>query len=467
MGIGNFLFFPRLAFHYGGGTFLIPWMVCLFTWSLPLIVAECYLGKCTQRGVLSTIRAELGGGGTWVGAFLAVTSMGLLFYNSVITGWCLKYLLFSFGDAFQSIDYELSERILNAYKGSFVPMISHLVVISTVAGISVIGIDKGVRRFGWIGVVSLFLLTLAGAGVMVFQPGAERGLSQLFFLNVDGLFRWPIWMDALAYSASSFAAGSGVYLTLAGYSLVRKHTPLEGFIVGFGHQAFSLLAAMAVIGLLYSSMHAPFLGRALSLREDVMQFGLVWLPMLFSTMENGEWVAIWFFGSLFLVSLVSLVVLFELPTRICVDFGLQRHQSVLLVWLVASLLGMPGAIFNSFLDNQAFVWRKGLILCGVAMALVFRKSVPSLPLQTGEREIAGKRGFRIFLDLLYRGLIPLQAVALLIWMVSEGMELYPENWWSPFTLASPATWLLQCGGACAALYGLNRFIDKWVGREKP
>jgi NSS family neurotransmitter:Na+ symporter len=50
IGTGNIWRFPRMVGANGGGSFLVPWLIFLFLWSVPLIIAEFALGKRSRTG---------------------------------------------------------------------------------------------------------------------------------------------------------------------------------------------------------------------------------------------------------------------------------------------------------------------------------------------------------------------------------------------------------------------------------
>ena len=55
VGTGNIWRFSRIVAQNGGGSFLIPWMIFLFVWSLPLIIAEFAIGKYARKGPVGAI----------------------------------------------------------------------------------------------------------------------------------------------------------------------------------------------------------------------------------------------------------------------------------------------------------------------------------------------------------------------------------------------------------------------------
>ena len=56
IGTGNIWRFPRMVGANGGGSFLVPWLIFLFLWSVPLIIAEFALGKRSRTGTVGTFR---------------------------------------------------------------------------------------------------------------------------------------------------------------------------------------------------------------------------------------------------------------------------------------------------------------------------------------------------------------------------------------------------------------------------
>ncbi|MCB9090121.1 MAG: sodium-dependent transporter, partial [Calditrichae bacterium] len=77
IGAGNIWRFPRLAGQYGGA-FLVPWVIFLILWSIPLLMVEFSLGKETRKGPVGAFAAFLGKNYTWMGAFVAICTMAIM-----------------------------------------------------------------------------------------------------------------------------------------------------------------------------------------------------------------------------------------------------------------------------------------------------------------------------------------------------------------------------------------------------
>ena len=91
VGTGNIWRFPRVAAANGGGAFLIPWIAALFLWSIPILMVEFALGKRSRRGPIGAFAAVLGPGKAWMGGFVGICTLAIMFYYSVEAGCCQRY----------------------------------------------------------------------------------------------------------------------------------------------------------------------------------------------------------------------------------------------------------------------------------------------------------------------------------------------------------------------------------------
>ena len=93
VGLGNIWRFPYLAAKYGGGIFLLVYILLALTFGYTMIVAESALGRMTQKSPVGAFRSfgkkkwiSFGG---WINAIIPIL---IVPYYSVIGGWVIKYL---------------------------------------------------------------------------------------------------------------------------------------------------------------------------------------------------------------------------------------------------------------------------------------------------------------------------------------------------------------------------------------
>ena len=93
VGLGNIWRFPYLAAKYGGGIFLLVYILLAVTFGYTMIVAETALGRMTHKSPVSAY-AHFGKGkgirfSGWINAIIPIL---IVPYYSVIGGWVIHYL---------------------------------------------------------------------------------------------------------------------------------------------------------------------------------------------------------------------------------------------------------------------------------------------------------------------------------------------------------------------------------------
>lgn len=94
VGLGNIWRFPYLAAKYGGGIFLLIYIILALTFGYTMIMTETSLGRMTKKSPVGAFasfgKSHLSCLGGWINAIIPVL---IVPYYSVIGGWVLKYLV--------------------------------------------------------------------------------------------------------------------------------------------------------------------------------------------------------------------------------------------------------------------------------------------------------------------------------------------------------------------------------------
>ena len=98
VGTGNIWRFPRIVAVSGGGSFLVPWVMFLFVWSIPLIMAEFATGRATRYGTVGSFAVLAGKNFAWMGMFVGLVTTAIMFYYSVLAGWLVHALSLARGN---------------------------------------------------------------------------------------------------------------------------------------------------------------------------------------------------------------------------------------------------------------------------------------------------------------------------------------------------------------------------------
>ncbi|MFQ5639684.1 MAG: sodium-dependent transporter [bacterium] len=456
VGTGNIWRFPRIVAQNGGGSFLIPWIIFLFLWSIPLLIVEFAIGKETRRGAVGAFGKLLGKKYTWMGAFVGFCTMAIMFYYSVVMGWCIKYFVSSL---FTDSGLSEPEHYWQGFTTGLQPVFFHFVAIVVGSFVIYKGVVRGIERANKFLIPALFLLLILAAIRSLTLPGAIEGLNFLFEPKLDQLLNYKTWLEALSQSAWSTGAGWGLILTYAVYMKKREDIVLNTFIAGLGNNSASLLAGIVIIPTIFALL--PYDQAMTAVGSGNTGLTFIWIPKLFEQMPLGSFFLILFFIALMFAALSSLIAMIELATRIFMDAGLSRKRAILFVAIFGFLLGLPSALSMDFFNNQDWVWGLGLIISGMFFAFAalkygvnnFREKLVNTE---GNDLKAG-----IWFNIILRYLIPIEFVALLGWWSYQAIAAYdPEGWWNPFHTFSLGTCIFQWVLAIAAFLLLNNWLYK-------
>ena len=381
IGTGNIWRFPRMVGANGGGSFLVPWLIFLLLWSVPLIIAEFALGKRSRTGTVGTFRIFAGNRFAWMGLWTAWISTAIGFYYAVVTGWCINYFQTAIrGGLGSEVD---TVQVWNDFLQDPTQVIffQSLSVLITMAAIW-----KGAKAIEKVNVtlmVSLFILLFAAlflSFVMDLDDGTLDGFVYMFSIQPEYLTQPETWINGLSQSAWSCSAGMGMAITYSVYMRKDEDTTLNAATMCLANNSISIIAGLTVMMAVFSVSDDP-LG-AVSGGSSAITF-LV-LPEVFAQAPGGPIVQLlmvtMFFLALSFAALTSMISTVELCVRNFVDHGIERQKAVGFTTLAIFLFGLPsaalwilvdpdtGVAFPQFLEVQDHIWGYGLMFSGLFIA---------------------------------------------------------------------------------------------------
>ena len=381
IGTGNIWRFPRMVGANGGGSFLVPWLIFLFLWSVPLIIAEFALGKRSRTGTVGTFRIFAGNRFAWMGLWTAWISTAIGFYYAVVTGWCINYFQTAVrGGLGSEVD---TVQVWN----DFLQDPSQVIFFQTLSVlITMAAIWKGAKAIEKVNVtlmVSLFILLFAAlflSFVMDLDDGTLDGFIYMFSIQPEYLTQPETWINGLSQSAWSCSAGMGMAITYSVYMRKDEDTTLNAATMCLANNSISIIAGLTVMMAVFSVSDDP-LG-AVSGGSSAITF-LV-LPEVFAQAPGGPVVQLlmvtMFFLALSFAALTSMISTVELCVRNFVDHGIERKKAVGFTTLAIFLFGLPsaalwilvdpdtGVAFPQFLEVQDHIWGYGLMFSGLFIA---------------------------------------------------------------------------------------------------
>jgi len=387
IGLGNVWRFPYITYEYGGGTFLIPYIIGLFVLGIPWMMMEFGIGRYFQRsapGVFESIGKKwewLGWWPVWV-AFLIVT------YYTVIIAWALHYAISSAtvawgvgeagaagaGDYFFGTVLRLSDG--PAALGA--PVWSILGLLALVWVIIFLVMFRGARVIGrvsiWLVCIPWVLLAvLVVRGLTL--PGAVDGLN--FYLAPDFavLGNVEVWFAAFSQIAFTLSLGMAGMFAYGSFIAKKADVTNNAFITSFSDAATAFFAGFAVfstVGFIMQALNIPI--------GEVSAAGLglafVSFPVAISMMPGANaLIGVLFFLCLFLLGTTSAYFLAYggVAAPLMDKFGLSRVKASALVCIVAFIIGIlyttsGGLYWLDIVDRTVCFY--GLLITGALACLV-------------------------------------------------------------------------------------------------
>jgi len=374
VGLGNIWRFPFLAEKFGGGAFLVPYLIALFVAGIPLLILEFALGQKVQKGAvdsLAAIKKKLSGIGWWA----LFTAFIVISYYVVIMAWSLIYLLTSYGvqwsgdpqGYFFSNVLQLSDSVNSI--GNIVPAIFIALAISWI--FIYFAVWKGIKSVSkivmWTVPVPIILLIVLLIRVFTLD-GAMIGITQYLTPDFDALWDSEVWIAAFSQIFFSLSIAFGVMIAYSSYNKKDSDINKNAFTVGITNSVISIIAGFVVFGTL--GFMAEQQGVAFN---EVVASGpglaFIAFPQALSLMPYATVFSILFFLTLLTLAIDSAFSLVEaIATTIRDKTKISKEKIALIVCALGFLAGVVyttngGLYILDIVDH--FVTNINLIVIGI------------------------------------------------------------------------------------------------------
>ena len=335
VGIGNIWRFPYIVGDNGGGAFLIPYIIAVFLFGLPLIILEFSLGQHFKTSVVPAF-STLGKKFEIAGLFLVFIMLMILGYYLVVTSWVLAYSLFFISGT--SVPF-------SQFTDSYYPLLFFLISAGLVFLVVRAGVKDGIEKLAKVLIPLLVVMLLMLMVTALSQPGAMQGVA--FYLTPDFsiLSNTSVWTAAFGQAFFSLSVGTGVMLTYGSY--IRDGNIVKSSVViAVSDISIAILAGLVIFPLVFSFGLDPSSG---------VQLTFVTLPLIFHEMEFGLVLGAMFFMLLFFAALTSAVSFLEVPVATLIDhYGMGRKKAAGIVSIIVVVLGLPPALSYTALKLGLF-----------------------------------------------------------------------------------------------------------------
>lgn len=426
VGLGNLWRFPYLTAKYGGGMFLLVYIILALTFGFSLMVAEIALGRKTGCSAI-TAYEKLEKKWGFIGYISALVPIIITPYYCVIGGWILKYL-------WSYISLPTTADVAAISFGGFIgapiePLVWFLLFLGLTILVIVIGVEKGIENISKILMPVLVIIVLVVAIYACTLPGATEGLKYLFLPNVKDFTPTTI-LRAMTQLFFSLSLAMCIMITYGSYMKKESNIETSTWQIEAFDTGIAILAAVAIIPAIYACGNPS---------EDLTAgAGLIFviLPKLFNTMAIGKFIAILFFLLVFFAAITSSISLYEAVVSIfCDKTKMKRGTSILVTLVICLVIGALSSLGNGplahiqlikgqdfltffdFISNNVIMPIVALLTCVFVGWIIKPKAI------IDEVEISSKFTWKSLFTVIIKYIAPILITIILFTSVLEGLGI--------------------------------------------
>jgi NSS family neurotransmitter:Na+ symporter len=466
VGLGNVWRFPYIAYTNGGGAFLIPYFIALFTAGIPMLILEFSFGHWSRQGAPGAFQ-KIGKKWEWVGWWSSLVPFVIVAYYVVVMAWCFSYMIYSLdirwgtnAEHFFLTDFLGATASPLDIGGIQIPVLLSLIVIWFLVFVI---LYKGVGRIGKVVMITvplpwILLLILTIRGVTL--PGAVEGISYYLTPNFSKLTDVNVWLAAYAQVFFSVGIAQGIMITYASHLRKKSDISNNAIIIALADTGTSFLAGFAVFSVI------GYL--AMSQGVGIENLGIAGPSLAFITYPTAIAlfpVATTLFGVLFYIALLTFGIDSAFSMIEPMSIGLhskwrmtkQRATALIcLAGFLASLVFTTGSGLHWLDIVDHFISSFGLVLVGLVECLILGWVFHLRILRDNANKTSDVLIGRWW-DALIKYVVPCILTILLLAAVYQNiLTPYVEPWW-----------VILLGGVlpCLGIFLVSFLLMRLKGRE--
>lgn len=392
VGLGNAWRFPGLAAKYGGGAFLLVYILAMLVLGIPMLAMEISIGRKTKQGAPGAMRA-LNKKAEPIGWLATSNAFAITTYYSVVFAWVILMAVFSFKFAAFT---GTADGVANA-KGLFLnitevtgttptgladwaisPKVFAALIVAWIA--IYLCIRKGTASVGKVVKYTGLFLPLLFLGIMAVKgltlPGSMTGLAKLFTPDFTSVINSgnlaSLVVDAIGQVFYSLSIMMAIMFAYGSYLDEGSNIAVDAVIIAFSDLFVSVLSGVVMFTTLYG----------LNMQDNFTASGIVTAffvyPQAIVSLTNVGWINA-AFGLVFYLCLCSLAIdsafsiVEGVSTAVADRFKWNRRKTTLTVCLVAGVVSLiyvtkAGLAFLDIVDN--FTNQYGMIIAGALECIV-------------------------------------------------------------------------------------------------
>ncbi len=342
VGLGNIWRFPYLVAKYGGGSFLLCYVILAVTFGFTLMIAEIAIGRKTGLSAIGAFKA-LDQRSGFIGVLASIVPAIILPYYAVIGGWVVKYFItFLSGNGQAAAGDSYFNDFVSGTSG---PIIWFAIFLIFTAAVVIMGVEKGIEKVSKIMMPVLAVLVVGISVYVLTIDGALEGVKYYVLPRLSD-FSVKTVLAAMGQLFYSMSLAMGIMITYGSY--MKKSTDLEKSVreIEVFDTAIAFFAGLMIVPAVFA-----FSGGDTSALNAGPGLMFITLPKVFADMPLGGVVGTVFFLLVFFAAVTSAISLMETIVSILMDrFHWKRRTTCILVTVYCLLMGIPSSLGFGALD---------------------------------------------------------------------------------------------------------------------
>lgn len=358
VGLGNIWKFPYITGEYGGGAFVIIYLLCILFIGLTVFIAESLIGQNSQANVASSfVDTSKSKNPKWkFASFMVFSGLIILSFYSVVLGWILKYIFISISDlpTTSAIAADTFNNLVS--KDILTQIFFHTIISLSVIWIVLKGIKDGIEK---INLILMPLLAIILFGLFIYAltlDSFSKSLEFMFYADWSKI-NSDAFLAALGQAFFTLSLGIGTIITYSASLPKDENIIKSSVLVALVDTIIALIAGLIIFAFLFEAGSQSAAGPGLV---------FISLPVIFEQWGTlGNVVAVSFFIALIFAGITSAVSMIEPVLMFFIErFNMTRRKATIMCGSIFYLLGIVALLSMSssygaqltFFNKNAFDW---------------------------------------------------------------------------------------------------------------
>ena len=382
IGLGNVWRFPYITGQYGGGLFVLIYILFLLIFGLPIMTIEFAVGRASQRSVATSFDVLEPKDSKWhtFKWFCMAGNYLLIMFYTTITGWMLAYLFYMIRGDFMGVEPAQVEAIFDGLTSNTAASILWMILACVIGfGICSLGLQDGVEKVTKVMMSCLIIIMITLTIRSITLPKAGEGLAFYLKPSIKSIAKHGLWTTIYAAMGQAFftlSIGMGSMAIFGSYISRERSLLGESINITILDTFVAFTSGLIIFPACFSFGIQPDSGPGLV---------FITLPNIFNSMPAGQLWGVAFYIFMVFAALSTVVAVFENIISFAIDLlGWSRKKAAIVNLIAIIILSLPCALgFNvlswiqplgkgiTILDLEDFIVSNNILPLGSLVYVAF------------------------------------------------------------------------------------------------